>query len=321
MELTGFHKDSDIFTFDGWKNIAEIKSGDKLATLNPYTRIAEFLPCKDVKELDYSGNMIGGGVKKDAKAGFFITPESKALVYLESDPSPGFLKAKYLLNQKSIFYIAHINKFKGINKLKYKVKDVSVEGHDAAYLLGIIFAKGIITRNFIYFPLYQEEETSLKIKELLTKLGIKFLAKKNENLSVEIYSQSFCDYIETNLGKNRYERFISDKIKNLSSELLKSFVQGIFLCTKRNAVAAYKNNNNKCINDLYYILNKVGYRYIFSFVGYMGLIRCFANNDYSYNVEEIRYKDKIYSIIIEPYHTLLIRLGKLCGFWCGDSKQ
>ena len=42
MELTGFHKDSDIFTFDGWKNIAEIKSGDKLATLNPYTRIAEF---------------------------------------------------------------------------------------------------------------------------------------------------------------------------------------------------------------------------------------------------------------------------------------
>jgi len=113
-----------------------------------------------------------------AKAGFFITPESKALVYLESDPSPGFLKAKYLLNQKSIFYIAHINKFKGINKLKYKVKDVSVEGHDAAYLLGIIFAKGIITRNFIYFPLYQEEETSLKIKELLTKLGIKFLAKK-----------------------------------------------------------------------------------------------------------------------------------------------
>ena len=321
MELTGFHKDTDIFTIDGWKNVSELKIGDKLATLNPYTRIAEFVSCNTVQEFDYSGSMIGSGVNNKSFAGFSIAPDIIGLVYLDSDPSPGFLKAKYLLNQKSIFYIAHINKFKGINKLKYKVKDVFIEGYDAAYLLGIIFAKGIIARSCIYFPLYKEEEISTKIKELLIKLGIKFSVKKNENLSVEIYSKSFCDYIEANLGKNRYERFISNKIKNLSSELLKSFVQGIFLCTKYSAVAAYKNNKNKCINDIYYVLTKVGYRYIFSFVGYMGLIRCYESNDFSYNVEKIRYKDKIYSIIIEPYHTLLIRLNKLCGFWCGDSKQ
>src|SRR3972149_5599499 len=167
MELTGFHKDTDIFTIDGWKNVSELKIGDKLATLNPYTRIAEFVSCNTVQEFDYSGSMIGSGVNNKSFAGFSITPESIALVYLDSDPSPGFLKAKYLLNSKYVFYITHINKFKGINKLKYKVKDVFIEGYDAAYLLGIIFAKGIIARSCIYFPLYKEEEISTKIKELL----------------------------------------------------------------------------------------------------------------------------------------------------------
>ena len=326
--ILGFHKDTKIFTKTGWKNIKDVKIGEEIATLNVFKREAEFLPCNEVEEYEYNGKMLQCGVGTKYRIRFCLTSSNKMLAYDSDDPCPVFLSAKYLVDAKKRYLSVNVvNKFKGTDDIKYvmekKKQKIFLEGNDFVFLLGIFYAKAIIPqKNRIFLPLYQEEELASVIRDTLTKLDIAFRINY-KGIGIIIDSLSLADYVTKVLGKNRWQRFIGEEIKELSSDLLKIFLKGVLLCCAGKNIACYRTNNDKCINDLFYILTKAGYNYTFGILRNVGQFYTSESRDFTYpkDIKEIDYNDKIYSIIIEPYNTLLIRFNRASGFWCGDNHK
>lgn len=75
-EIKCFHPNTEVLTDNGFKFVTEIKKGDKVATLNPDTGIAEFKPVTKVYAYDYDG-IIHKQTGKKQKIAFCVTPEHK----------------------------------------------------------------------------------------------------------------------------------------------------------------------------------------------------------------------------------------------------
>ena len=68
-----FHPDTDLLTFEGWKNVADVKVGDLVATMDPVTRKVCYKPATKAFAYDYKGDMFTG-------EGFCVTGEHKFLL-------------------------------------------------------------------------------------------------------------------------------------------------------------------------------------------------------------------------------------------------
>lgn len=319
--IKGFHKDTKIFTKTGWKNIKEVKVGEEIATLNVFKREADFLPCTEVTEHNYKGKMLQCGERTKFRIRYCVTPDTNMLVYNSNEPCPIFLPAKSLLSIAGCCSsVGYVNKFKGEADIKYvmekKKKETLLEGEDFVFLLGIFYAKAITAKNKVFMPLYEEEELAAVIRNTLTTLNIKF-AINPKGIGISIHSMSLQQYVVKILGKNKWERFIGDEIKALDSKLLKIFLKGVFLCCNSTVIASFRTNNDRCVNDLFYVLTKAGYIYIARTLNNVWYVWCSEAKDFTYPkaITEIDYDDKIYSVKVEPYNTIMINFNRASGFW------
>jgi len=79
-----FHPDTEILTPDGFKFVEKIKKGDLVASVNPKTFEAQYLPVKEANVYHYAGDMISPASEtgvRDPHTNFCVTPEHKMLVY------------------------------------------------------------------------------------------------------------------------------------------------------------------------------------------------------------------------------------------------
>lgn len=111
-----------ILTENGWKQLADVKEGDNVLTLNTKTNETEYKPVKRKVKYDYVGNVlhiVGNGIND------IVTREHEFPLYCQDKTFVGFFKAEDLTSDRvSDFYIPSGEK--DINFTAIKVADLTI---------------------------------------------------------------------------------------------------------------------------------------------------------------------------------------------------
>lgn len=326
--VSGFTEKCQVFTKYRWKSVKDLTIHDKIATLNPFTRVAEFVAIKDLKVSDYTNTVLEPSQKHLRGLVYQFLPLQKLVVYTKDDPLPYFVRAIDVVKNCAHFIgIVHINRFKGKTTFSHTIKfkkqnrTVELKNRNLAYLLGFFCTKGFISTNRSKVVVKAKNiAVYTHIQDFFIKLNIIFYVYGN---SIRIHSKSFWKYVYRMIGTNRFNRYVSDKIKALDSTLLTSFFDGLFFGLKNKELAFF---NKKIIEDLMILLTKANIGFFLDNKGnqYLGKYKliCFEVLDKTFTKhKESPYSGKIYSIIVEPYHTLMVRFTEYSGYWTGDSSN
>ncbi len=190
-------EDSDILTAEGFKPIKDVKVGELVATMDPVTRQATYMPVTNVYSYHYNGKMIkpkyGAGFRRP-HTDFCVTPNHKMLTKTACGIGFSFVEAgklpdKYIIPQSSKWSfgttqeewetanksnLKHYLKQLGLNNNKQCIPRDILNLHPdmLAYLFRYIIKQGggrVTNKHFIYYT--DHKQLADDVSELAIKLG------------------------------------------------------------------------------------------------------------------------------------------------------
>jgi len=348
----------EILTYDGWKDVSEIKVGDLVLSANPETMELEWVKVIAIGKWLYKGKMIyfkGKGID------LLVTPNHRMFVYYrkignpikekQKDSKGRWTKSKligYFVKAKDIkvgyitpkigwrwkgkdeeyFTLPELNTTYNHQKVYYPPKKIKMENWLAFF--GLWIAEGSVRgskggkRKSYEITIKQKEPKASKIRALLNKLPFKYNEYKNKDIVVfSIVDQQLYNYLKQ-FG-NSHTKYIPREIKELSprllSVLLKWYLFGDGTIKHGKYVDIYcYSSSRKLKDDLIEIALKVG---INASIEGDGCTLHFVKRKtvkLKDAMSVINYEGYIYGIEVERNHTICVRRrGKIV--FTGNSKR
>ena len=270
-----FDDKTEILTNDGWKLFSDLYGSEKVLTLNKENDNIEYGDITQVHKYKYDGLL---NLYEKRNANFCITDNHN--LYVRSNPiSQEYVLKKYedIAND---FVLKNGGNWIGteIGSIKFVTEKLMphggfanyehvFSGKDWAEFMGWFLSEGnvyeekrkngrlriLIAQN----PGAKQE----KIKELLTRMGIKFrIAAKNKQL--EFTSQSIGRHLIDKCNKGAGNKIVPDYIKNASVEemelFLDAYLDGDGTKKKNGQGRSYTTSSIKMANDIQEMLAKLG---------------------------------------------------------------
>lgn len=282
-KLKCFHPDTEVFTEEGFKNIQDVRIGDKISTLNPETGISEFKEVTKLFSYDYDGEMYSpASATGDRRSytDFCVTPNHKILTHtvrrtewelVRADklPQTYFIKQgcsdfRYESKDLEYFEIPRIdfseNLTSGNRKSSKQYKQPSKYKNNKngrqptrfkidswLRFFGWYIAEGNISDDYAVFISQTKEEGRQKIRKDLEGFELPWTETNN---GFVFYSKDMVCYLKQ-FGKS-HEKFIPRELLNLPKEklsvLLDSMVAGDGTITSENRRVYYTNSERLCEN-------------------------------------------------------------------------
>ena len=280
----------DIMTYEGWKNIKNIKVGELIPTLNIDTNTLEYNPIERVINEPYKGKMISiKGKNIDVlvtpnhrfvlknKKNEFIEKTAQEILDISKKTSNPHLSIpiisenwngkkynEFVIDPINIFSPNTSNEFK-----KYQASPLKLNALEWFSFLGFYLAEGHCanhdyTGNYGIFITQNKGEIADKFREILKNLSpeIKWNEwNKGDNaITFSTYDARLWTYL-SKLG-DKYTKYIPQDIKDASTDLLQNLYDW-FLNGDGTVVGEYERTSifsvsNKLIEDFHEVILKLG---------------------------------------------------------------
>lgn len=338
LHPNSYHKDTEIYTRNGFELVKNVKIGDEVLSLNPQTRNLEWTQVINLVSHEQDKLISFQSRNFDLE----VTPEHDMLYQKAWDKRQGrktleFIHADKLPTEAIIYrsseWIGEDIDFEtfGMNK------------KDFCRFMAYWLSDGSVNKNYIHISQFDKKQEigedlfsmDLDVKE--TKEGFRV---KNDKLAE--YLQQF---------GHANEKFAPGEIKLLSREYLREFLDAYIVCDgheregkqwnggKFRNEKTYFTTSKRLADDLGEIILKVGRRPSYSLQKSKGvkvkhkngtyegnfdvwIIReCYSQNARANNIEikEVEYNDMVYCVELEKNHTLYVRKNGKCT-WCGNCR-
>ena len=332
-----YSKDTEVLTDNGFKPIKDVCIGEKIATMNPQTRVFEWSVCtnKVKKYVDnivtFKNNIFDLAVSQDHTFFYYKKKYDGKRIVPESD-YPVFTTGISSLAKKNTIFYASSDNWKGKDTpfmfglptdifckfMGYYLSDGNVDNRKNGW---------IHIANCNNEPMYNELSPYMHVCRGKEKLFI-----KNEQLY---------DFVSV-LGK-AHEKHIPDVIKGLSTKYLRVFLDAFASCDGRgkiktngfnrgkdfNCFSQYYTCSPKMMADLVECIYKVGMSASVYIQKKKGKLSVFKNGTYKINhdifiiqevktknrhletmdVKTVPYNDYVYDIEVAENHTILVKRG------------
>jgi len=342
-----YDKVTEVYTKEGFKFFENVDLKDEFLSLNPVTFDLEYVKAKKYIKYFYSGKMY---TFKNRSFDLLVTPDHNMFMKNRKKLDKYvFIKAKDMCKTGIQFYRSSKWVGKRINHIRIGKKSILIE--DFCRLMGYYLSEGSVSKREKYkhqISIAQKKGTkkrSLMVKEL-KKLPYKICEGCK---SFYIFDNDLGNYL-SKFGKCA-DKYIPESIKSLDKECIKIFLEAF--CLGDGTVAkgrfwkgyqfrdsrSFCTSSQKLANDIGELLIKIGHRPSYHINKVKGKTVHFANGDYVVNndtiiitdcieqiasidrmcVEKVAYKDFVYDVELEKFHTLFIRRnGKVV--WSGNCE-
>jgi site-specific DNA-methyltransferase (adenine-specific) len=223
-----YHQDTEILTWRGWKKVGEVQIGDRVASLNKYTRSVEYVPVKK----HYSYNIDDDLIRiKHRSAEQIVTSNHK--VVLSKNGGKTLIKvdaSKISFNQ---FHLFNQGSWKGPIK-KFYLEGKEYNAKQFLYFLGLFLGDGFTVnrknshKSNDFFGFSAKKERKIKaFRKSLINMGIKY----KEYNCIDGYTNFYCydfpllRYLKK-LG-NSYKKYIPRDLFLQSEENLQFLYSGL----------------------------------------------------------------------------------------------
>lgn len=287
-----FSNDTDILTFDGIKNIKNVKVGDIVYSLNPKTLKTELKPVTRLFKYSYRKKMIK---IKSNRIDFVITPNHKLFV------SPYDLKKYRFVEAKNLDGYCRWNlpistPITGKQQKKIKIGKYKYDTDDFLELLGWIISEGCFNRYISHgkrnMPHYRiiiaqsKKDNIVRISNLLNKLQIGFYFKNNR---FSISNKSIFGYLQKNVHNGSFNKRIPKNLFKLdSSHLLHLFISMMLGdgCSVKQQMMKYTTVSEGLAQDFLRLCLHLGYQTKLKkeFFKYNPNTKSFKNCGYVYRI-------------------------------------
>ena len=331
-----FHKDTEIFTKDGWKLVKDVKVDEEVITRKPITGELEFRPVIATQNYKNVGKLVQF---KHRSFEILVTPDHK--MYLE-DPikkTYRFVEAKDFPRSGHIPQFGIWNSEPAIEFFGYKA-DVFLE------FLGWFISEGFCYKHATICIAQGQvhKENRDKIKNCLDKMGVVY--KEKENLFMVSLPQGLTAHLYS-LGRS-WEKHIPRIYLDLPPKQLKilfdALVDGDGHRAKRKEGRRdeidYYTSSKLLADDVQEIILKLGYSANISVRDRIGKRCCQKVRPFNPGItrhlsyclsvrytkfldlkrttkQYVDYNDDVYCVTVPPYHTIYVRYkGK--PLWIGQ---
>ena len=280
---------TEILTKNGWKIFKDLTYQDEVATLNREKRQLEFQRPLDIQKYTYSGPIYK---YKSQRIDLAVTPNHRILYFPRSSffkhlSKGNFIEASKLIQRKADigillfpdiwigddqrnFTLPLCEKWIGHPRYK-KVNAKYIDMKTWLEFFGIWLSEGYTTENSRSYRVgIVTKSSSIKrwIENLLSKMQFKYTIYSSENgkYDFRIYDKQLFDYLKQ-FGK-AHQKFIPQKIKNLSQDKLKILLfslikgDGRIIYSKKDSNrfwATYITTSKRLADDVQEIAIKCGY--------------------------------------------------------------
>lgn len=344
-----YDDETEVYTKDGWKLFNDVSLEDEILTLNPETKLTEFV--KPVRLISYTNKDGYMYVIHNKWYNSCVTSNHDCFVYqrkmIESERKliPEFRKPLELNSESRFLRTINNNnispKYVDVNGLKFTPKDY-------AFFMAWYISEGSILHNDETAKKKKYPIKITQIKKDNRRLLEKELVRIAEYLKIKLYigedyfefhSKKLHDYLKP-LGYS-HEKYIPKEIFNLSREDLLIFLD---MYVKGDG---HQRNNEKCLftsskqlaDDLSYVALLGGYNPSVSVNSKKGKkvkhhngiyvqnhdIYCVRLNTSKYtfmdscSIDKISYDGKVYCVELPKYHTLWIKRNNQTS-WNGNCR-
>jgi len=263
-----------VYTKDGWKNIEEIKSKEKIYTLNINTNKLEIQSVSNTIEKQYNDDMIH--IYNNNSLDMMVTKNHKVVLW-DRNNNPYILTALELYdklknNDSKVnhSYIKHSGDWDGIKQKYFTLPNtkIKIKTEDWAAFLGIYISEGHCSgsrggENRKEIGITQvKKESKEKIKKLLDKLPFKYHIPKT-NRQFIIKNEDLYNHLK-DLG-NSYQKYIPDYAKKWSPDILETLLEWLLIGDGKNRkspngnlLKEYFTTSKKLSEDVFEIMLKIG---------------------------------------------------------------
>lgn len=336
--------DHEIFTEEGFKNVKDIKVGEKVWSVNPETNELELAKVVKIHKYFYNGPMVQARSKF---IDFLVTPDHNLPIKFRYSKGWEFIKAEEALKRCEI---RTSKKFDWNPKIHNPILNFSLVKvpqipktiwHQKEYISFSLKEWLQLSAWFVTEGFFSEDrrieisQTKKKnrreIKNLLFKMGIDFRERKDR---IVIYSKQIGEFMEKEFGNRSEEKKITKWIRELPKEYLLLFLETLIKGDGRKRkgksyrnIRTYFTCSKTLMNHIIEIVLKLG-----------GTVRITKDeNTYEINIrfgklwhglssrpktkswqkeatlKKVNYKGFVYCPQLDKNHTLItMRNGKVC---------
>lgn len=324
--------ETEVLTRTGWKPIANICTGEYVASLDPATRFMSYQRVVHTCSHDYDGDLIE--VHQRNGLAFACTPHHKVWHRTTSSKELRWCHAEDLPEHSYIPQWAHwegaVPERVSFTSQRTSGKTVSFTAKDWASFLGWYLAEGCVVSKRGWIVLSQEgAQGRAEIMSLLDRNSIRWWSDPH---NISFCNRALCDYL-TPLGHAR-EKYIPDEVKQYAPELLAglldSYVQGDGHWDVPGQRASVGSVSRRLADDVCEVAIKAG------FIATLRLDRPGPMGDRptwkvhlrraqrdtgvrrSRSERRVAYSGPVYCLSVPPYHTFFVRYhGRMS--WTGNT--
>ena len=331
-----FDKKTEILTDSGWKYFKDLTYKDKVLSMNPVDRNAEYKSIEKIISYKYRGTMY----EYNSTIDFKVTPNHRFFYNKYNKIYEGEIKE--FANKIKKFNVPSSFNWKGNIYSKFiefkdfgSKKPLKINIKDFCEFLGWFISEGDVYKDILRKDSYRIKISQFKnkqyvneIKKLLQRIGL------SGNYSQSSKSFRFCNkalgkYLLDNCGKYSKNKKIPKEIKQLPPFLLKLLLKTLIkgdghFYNIRNSVA-YFTTSKQLADDIQEIAYKCGYycsiKYKKNTKQYHLYISLRTKNKKIEISKIIKkdYNDYVYCVNVKPYHTIFVRRNGY-AYWTLNSK-
>lgn len=347
-----YSKDTEAYTEKGFKNISDIKVGDRVLSLNPttfdleYIKVANLVSHHQDKMLEFVSHNFNLCVTPNHDL-FCLRRERKHTKKREWE----FIPARDVPSETRFY---RSSKWQGEMKEYVTINGKHIDTNIFCAFMGFWLSEGYIVstpethgwRIGLSQDIHIHEDTYWRMYETIEGLGVNV---NHNDKEITFHNKVLYDYLKQ-FGK-AYKKYVPIEIKELSAEQIRIFLDAYILGDgHRRKGRPFKNGNfrdeityttssKRMADDLGELLIKVGKRPSYYLLKIKGKTVSFKNGDYVINhniwiirecyaqtsqiaesgirIKEIEYNDLVFCVELEKHHTLYVRRNGKCT-WCGN---
>lgn len=223
-----YSDDTEIMTKSGWKLFSELTASDRIFSLNPDTKIPEYVGITRQYKREYNDDMVHFN---NAFLSILVTKDHDMVYQNKSDGR--FVKKKAIDYSQYNGGIYRSSEYKGNRIESIRIGKYDIDFDLFAEFMGYYLSDGSITKDRPFRCTISQRddhdvETYEKIHKCLLKMPFNFSVKKE---GFHFHDESFYRYLDQ-FGK-AFDKFIPEEILNSSKYQIQIFLDAFISCDGR----------------------------------------------------------------------------------------
>ena len=335
-----YKEDTEVLTNTGWKRFKDVSGDDFIMSLNPDTRVLEYVSIVDRQCYDFNGELVRFFNKSLDCA---VTPEHRMVYLNKGDGRIKYCPASEFRMTMGAFYRGAM--YDAEEREWFEIEGRKICFDDYCAFMGYYLSDGslqhgtgvVITQQAGMFAFYD-------IADTIAKMGYNISFTPD---AINIYNSALNRYL-SQFGRCN-DKYIPNEIKTASKRQIKIFLDAFIRCdgTVRKFKTFIGNHGNafnsdkeertyfttseRLAGDLSELILKVGHRPSFEFQEPKTAIKkdgsliksnylcyrireCYSTTATVFKKELMPYSGKVYDLTLERNHIMYVRRNGKC-FW------